>query len=108
VRLVNTGALTDHAVLVITDASGGSLIGQWTSPDIASGATLDVTGAQIEAQLPALQNLVAGGMLQYNVTLTHLAGYMQHVMENQTAGILSDITGKCSLTVVAPPALAAK
>jgi hypothetical protein len=29
---------------------------------------------------------------------------MQHVMENQTAGVLADLTEKCALTVVASPA----
>ncbi len=106
VRIVNTGALPDHAVLVITDANSGAQIGQWTSPDIASGATLDITGPQLEAQVPALQTLVAGGLLQYNASLTRLAGYLQHAVENQPAGVVSDLSAKCNLTVVAAAAVA--
>jgi hypothetical protein len=107
VRMVNTGALADHAVLVVTDINGGTQIGQWTSPEIPSGGMLDITGPQLEAQIPALQTAVIGGMLQYNVTLTRLAGYMQHIMENQGADVISDMTAKCSMTVVAPPAVTA-
>jgi hypothetical protein len=104
IRMVNTGALPDHAVLTVTDVNSGAQIGQWTSPDIASGATLDITGPQLEAQLPPLQTAVNGGTLQYNVTLSHLAGYMQHVTENLGVGVIADMSAKCNLTVGAPVA----
>jgi len=108
IRMVNTGVLTDHAVLVITDSNSGAQIGQWASPDIGSGATLDITGPQLEAQVPALQTLVTSGLLQYNVSLTRLAGYLQHAVANQPAGVLSDLSAKCNLTVVPAPVVASK
>ncbi len=98
-RVVNTGATSDQATLIFYNASTGETIGQWTSPTILSGASFEVTGPQLEAQSPSLQTAVSDGMLQYNVRLENLTGYVQHVMENASIGTLIDVTPKCDLGV---------
>ncbi len=100
-RMVNAGAATDHAVLKIYDANSGAQIGQWTSPDIAAGASLEISGAQLEAQVDALRLAVNSSLLHYNVRLSNLTGYLQHVIENSTVGALVDMTSKCDLGVAA-------
>ncbi len=98
-RFVNTGATTDHAVLNIYNGTTGVLISTWTSPDIASGGSLEIRSAQLEAQVSALGYAVNAGMSQYNVQLSNLAGYVQHVVENSTVGALVDMSSKCDLAV---------
>ena len=111
IRIVNTGATTDHAVLTFNDSLTGATIGQWTSKDIASGASLEVTAAQLENELKPLGAAVSGSLQQYNVRLSNLAGYLQHVMQNVAVGALVDMTAKCELGIAsagpATPATAA-
>ena len=96
-RIVNTGPATDHAVLRVIDAVTGNELAQWTSPDIQAGATLELTSAQLESQVDALRARVGSGLLQYNVRLTNLVGYLQHVVENTQVGALVDMSAKCAL-----------
>ena len=98
-RIVNTGATTDHAELTIYNASTGAEIGLWRSLDIAPGASLEVQAAQIEDQVPALRAAISDGLSQFNVRLSNLAGYIQHVVENRGAGALVDMSSKCVLGV---------
>jgi len=99
IRMVNTGAVADHAVLKFYDSRSGGEIGQWTSPDIAAGASLDVTSAQLEQQIAGLRLNVGNGMQQYNTRLSNLTGYVQHVIENSTVGALVDMSSKCELGI---------
>ena len=96
-RIVNTGSAAAPAVLRIFDAVSGAELAQWVSPDIAAGATLEVQSSQIEDQVAALRERVAGGLLQYNVRLGNLAGYVQHVVVNAQVGALVDMSAKCEL-----------
>ncbi len=110
IRMVNTGVFASRATLSFTDSVSGTAIGAWTSPEIPSGGSIEIPMPQIETQVPALQTAVrAGGALQFNVALGGLSGYLQHVVDNQNAGVTVDMSPKCALTVVpAPAAPAAK
>ena len=99
IRIVNSGVAVDHAVLSFYDGVTGAQIGQWTGQDMAPGASVDVTAAQFEQQVSALGAAVRGGLLQYNVRLSNLSGYLQHVIENTAAGALVDMSSKCDLGV---------
>ncbi len=99
IRMVNTGAIADRAVLTFADSNTGATLGQWTSPSIAPGAALEVTAAQLESEVDALRQAVGGSLLQYNVRLTNLAGYLQHVVLNTAIGALVDMTSKCDLGI---------
>jgi len=101
-RLVNTGVTTGHAVLKIYDSNTGIEIGQWVSPDITAGATLEVSALQLEQQTEALRLAVGNALLQYNVRLTNLSGYLQHVVENASVGAPVDMNAKCELGFASP------
>ena len=101
IRIVNTGATTDHAVLSFYNVSTGGLVATWTSPDIAPNAAYEVKSATLEAQNTALNAAVALGLQQYNVRLSNLTGYLQHAVENVLVGALVDMSSKCDLGIVA-------
>ena len=105
IRMVNTGVFAGRATLSIADSNTGVNLASWTSPEIPSGAVIEIPVPQIEAQVPALQAAVkVGGVAQFNVQLSGFSGYLQHVIDNQNLGVLVDMSGKCALTVVAAPA----
>jgi len=96
-RIVNTGAVTDHAVLAIYSIVDGSQIGTWTSPDIAPNGSLDVKSSVIENEVVALKAAVNAGLPQYSVKLSRLNGYLQHVVDNVLVGAVVDMSAKCDL-----------
>ena len=110
IRVVNTGVFAGRAVLNFTNAITGVGIVAWTTPEIPSGGSIELQVPQVEAQVPELQAVVrTGGVQQYNVTLSGFSGYLQHMIDNQTAGVLVDMSPKCALTVApvtAAPAIA--
>ncbi|MBX7198445.1 MAG: S8 family serine peptidase [Rhodospirillaceae bacterium] len=107
IRMVNTGTFASRATLAFTDPGTGTAIATWTSPEIPSGGSIEIPVPQIETQVPALQTAVrAGGALQFNVALSGLSGYLQHVVDNQNMGVMVDMSPKCALTVVPVPATA--
>jgi subtilisin family serine protease len=104
IRMVNTGVFATHATLSFTDSNTGTPLATWTSPEIPSGGVIEMPVPQIEVQVPALLSAVkAGGVVQLNVQVSGFSGYLQHVIDNQNLGAVVDMTGKCALTVVAPP-----
>jgi subtilisin family serine protease len=96
-RIVNTSTVNDYAVLKIYNNDTGAEIAQWKSPDIAAGATLEITSLQLEAQVDALRPATINSLMQYNVRLANLNGYLQHLVENSAAGALLDMSSKCDL-----------
>ena len=98
-RIVNSGNTTDQATLVFYNSATGEEIGQWTSSAITSGASLEISGPELESLVPNLGTAVSDGMLQYNVRLDNLTGYIQHVMQNVAIGAVIDMSPKCDLGV---------
>ena len=101
VRIVNTGAAADHAVLSFYNTMTGALVATWTSPNIAPNASLEVKASMFEGESAALTAAVAAGLQQYNIKLSNLSGYLQHAVENTLVGALVDMSSKCDLGVVA-------
>jgi hypothetical protein len=97
VRIINASGISSAATLAFYDPNDGSQIATWTSSTIAPGAALDVPVPDIEAAVPALASATKAGRNQYNVLLTGLVGRLQHVMENRSVGVLTDMTAKCDL-----------
>lgn len=101
IRMVNTGVFASRAVLTFSDTASGLVVASWTSPEIPGGGSIEIPVPQIETQVTALQTAVrVGGALQFNVALSGLSGYLQHVVDNQNAGVMVDMSPKCALTVV--------
>ncbi len=101
-RLVNTGAVADHAVLTMYSIVDGSVIGTWTSPDIAPNGALDLKSSVLEDQTAALKAAVLAGLPQYSVKLANLNGYVQHVVDNSLVGAAVDMSAKCELNGSTP------
>jgi subtilisin len=99
VRVVNTSAAPEKATLTYHDAFTGEEIGQWVSGNIAAGAAVELTPDYLEAQLPALKAAVDAGLAQYNIRLSDMSGYAQHVVLNGSVGVLMDMSPKCDLRV---------
>jgi len=101
-RIANTGAATEPAVLTFFNAGNGRQIASYTTAAIPPNGSLEITLARIEALLPALQDPTVTGsniVYQYNVRLDGLTGYLQHVVENSRTGVLLDMSPKCDLGV---------
>jgi hypothetical protein len=111
-RVTNTGAVANTAVLTFADVSTGTTLGTWTSASIPVGAAIEVAVPDIEAAVPALAQAAKGGAAQYTVTLGNLSGYLQHAVENRRVGALTDLSGKCAIpastTVTVPTSPAAR
>jgi subtilisin family serine protease len=102
IRIANTGAASEPAVLTFFNAANGKLLGSYTTAAIPPNGSLEIAVARIEEALPALQDpTVTGSNLtyQYNVRLDGLTGYLQHVVENTRTGVLLDLSPKCDLGV---------
>ncbi len=97
-RVTNTGAVAGAAVLTFSNAATGVRIGSWTSPSIATGASLEISEPEIEAAVTAISDAAKAGTTQFNVTLESLSGYLQHVIENRRAGAYTDFTARCAIT----------
>jgi subtilisin family serine protease len=97
IRIVNTGAVADFAVLNFYNVIDGALIASWTSPAIAPNASLEIKSAQLQQEIAALNTAVNAGLQQFNVKMSHLNGYVQHAIENGLVGAVVDMSSKCAL-----------
>ncbi len=102
IRVVNTGVVAAAATLTFYNSDNGRMLGTYTTPAIAGNGSSDLLVSAIEAAVPALQDATAAGVnaiYQYNVTLSGMSGYLQHVVANTYGGVLVDMSAKCDLGV---------
>jgi subtilisin family serine protease len=102
IRIANTGVVPAAATLTFYNSDNGRLLGTYTTAAIAGNGSSDIAVSAIEAAVPALQDpSVAGAsaVAQYNVTLSGMSGYLQHVVANTSGGVLVDMSAKCNLGV---------
>jgi subtilisin family serine protease len=102
-RVVNTGVVPAAAKLSFYNAGTGAKIFEWTTPEIASAATHEVSVRSIEARVAIPVGAMDGGNGYYNVTVEGFSGYLQHLVENIDPGVLVDMTAKCDVIVSALP-----
>jgi len=107
IRIVNTGAAPTAAKLRFYNAGTGAEVMEWTSPEIASGASNEVMMRYIEATSNLPEDALAGSNGYYNVTVEGFSGYLQHLVENLQPGSLQDMTAKCDIVISATPQIAA-
>ena len=96
-RIVNTSAGMDHAILVFYDQASGAEIMRWQSPDVVGGATLELSVPAIEAATTSLGGRPDTLSPLYNVKVLPFNGYVQHVLQGRVANGLFDMTAKCDL-----------
>lgn len=93
--IANAGGASATATLGVFDAATGNRLGTYTSAPIAAGGQLLVTAAGLESGA----GLEAGGSsARYVIALEGtFRGFLQHLVDNQSVGILSEMTATCQL-----------
>ena len=91
----NAAATAATVTLAIFDARNGTKLGTYTTPSIPSGTQAAVTAASIEAGARITPN---ASLQAYTVKLeSAFNGTVQHLVNNQAAGFLADMTAACPL-----------
>ncbi len=91
----NTGEEAMSAIVGLYDARNGSRLGTYTTPSIAPLGQVTVTVATMESDIGVAPG---AGMYHYNVKLDNaFTGMIQHLVNNRTAGLLTDMTTACPL-----------
>ena len=95
VAIANTGSTAAAATLAIFNAATGARLGTYTSPSIPSGGQVVITVSSIETQA----GLTPGsGQFHYVVSIEgSFRGFLQHLVNNQRAGVITDMTTSCEL-----------
>lgn len=92
----NSGFSSSVAELTITDARDGTELGVYTTAAIPADGQLLLSAADIEAEIGVTPT---SGMFHYNISVTNgFSGYLQQLVTNQTAGVVTDMTAVCILT----------
>ena len=102
-RVVNTGVVPATAKLLFYNAGTGAKIFEWSTPEIASGASYEGLVPAIEARVTLPAGAMDGGNGYYNVAVEGFSGYLQHLVENVDPGVLVDMSTKCDVVVSASP-----
>ena len=90
VRIANNGVTEGFVTVHIYNSATGERLGQWESPDIPAGGSIQVSAAQLENHL----GYTPTGPDQYDLRIEGgINGYVQHVMWNSVDGLFSDLSG---------------
>jgi hypothetical protein len=91
----NPGSVAASTVLTILDARNGNTLGTYTTAAVPANGHIIVTSAAIEASLGLTPS---GDMYHYVVkTDSSFKGFMQHLVTNSQAGVITDMTTVCSV-----------
>ena len=91
----NTGGSASAFTLGIYDARNGAKLGTYTTPSIAANGRAAITVATIEA---AANITPAEGAFHYNIRAEGgFSGFLQHLVDNQQAGVITDMTTACAI-----------
>ena len=92
----NTGSVATTATLTVYDASNGSALeGTYTSASIAPNGHRAVLVSEIES---ALGFTPGAGQFHYVIEANAgFTGYLQHLVNNVQAGVITDMTTTCQL-----------
>ncbi len=94
--LFNTGTAATTVTLGVFDSTTGARLGTHTTSAIAANAQAVVTVAAIEAGAG-----IAPTSIQYHYTIkveSAFTGHIQHLVTNQQAGVVTDMTTVCPLS----------
>ena len=93
--VTNTGAAAATAALGIYDARNGTKLGTYTTASIAANGEAVLSVASIEAGI----NLIPSAGMGHYVIKTEgtFTGYLQHLVTNVVAGVVTDMTTACAL-----------
>lgn len=98
IRIYNAGSVSDQATLAIFNANTGEEVAQWTSPDIEVGAAFEITVTDILNEKLLSESEVEALPAHLNVQMEDgFTGHLQHTVRNTAAGVLTDMSAKCTL-----------
>lgn len=90
----NTAAAAAVVVLGIYDARDGTKLGTYTTPVIAAGGQAMITMAMIQNSVGA----PAAGQYHYVIMAERpFTGFLQHLVYNNKAGVITDMTTGCAI-----------
>jgi virginiamycin B lyase len=95
IAISNTGSAAASAQLGIYDAVSGSKLGAFTTSSIAAGGQVTVDIAALEAGAG-----VSPGASLYHYVIkveNNFTGYLQHLLNNKSSSVITDMTTVCSL-----------
>ncbi len=94
----NTGTSNSIASLGVYDARNGTKITSYIAGLVPANGQLIVQVAEIESGVfPPI--VPSGNMYHYVITLENsFPGYIQHLVNNEAAGVITDMTAVCALT----------
>lgn len=94
VAVTNTGSVSASATLSIYDARDGMRLGDYTTSDIPASGTVLISAAMIESVI----GVPSGGMFHYVIQADEpFTGYLQHLVDNIQAGVVTDMTTACAM-----------
>ncbi len=90
----NTGAVASAFTLGIYDARDGTKLGTYVTPSVAVGGQAVISEASIEASI----GQATSGMFHYTIKAEGaFTGFLQHLVDNQQAGVITDMTTACAI-----------
>jgi hypothetical protein len=91
----NSAAAAAAASVGVFDAKTGTRLGTYTTPSIAPGAQAVISAAALEA---GARITPSASIKEYTVKVENaFTGTVQHMVSNQAAGVLTDMTAACPL-----------
>jgi hypothetical protein len=95
VVIYNTSTTARAVTLAILDARNGTRLGAYTTPTIAPGGQGLIAVAAMEA---GARITPQAGMFHYNLQVeSQFSGVLQQLVNNQRAGVVTDMTPICAL-----------
>ncbi|MEQ9446293.1 MAG: S8 family serine peptidase [Rhodospirillaceae bacterium] len=93
VRLHNASTTPGRARVTLRDAETGAQLGRWTSPDIPAHASFQFNVSRLESEAESEVLIARDDRTYYNLVVeSGFAGSMQHILWQQAAGVLSNMT----------------
>lgn len=96
IRLYNSSSEAGRARVTLRDSETGAQLGRWTSPNIPAKASFQFNVSRLESEAVADVAIARDDRTYYNLVVeSAFDGSMQHVLWQQSAGVLSNMTS-CS------------
>jgi len=101
VAISNTGAASAPVTLGVYNATDGSKLGIYTSAVIPANGQVVLTMGSIESGA----GITPSGSIGHYVIKAEgsFTGFLQHLVDNQKAGVTTDMTTACALNATSPP-----
>lgn len=102
VVVYNNGSAAASATLGIYDAATGAKLATYFGPSTPSNGQSRINMSDIE-NATGLSN---SSSLHYTIKIENqFTGFLQHIVTNQSAGVITDMTTSCGITGQVPPKL---